>query len=105
MIHYSLVYILFFCDRELARLGIYTRMELRKKNETAFYFRIPEGCELKENEFFALSSYYPRTVRPILIMFYFGGTYTVLSKIVPMQLSVYVCVCVCVFVCVRYYWM
>ena len=70
-----------------------------EKNETAFYFRIPVDCELKENEVFALSSHYPRAIRPNLIMFYFGGAYTVLSKIVPIHLSVYARMCV-VYVCV-----
>jgi hypothetical protein len=38
MIPYSLVNMLFFCDQESARLGIYARMELQKKMKQLFIF-------------------------------------------------------------------
>ena len=52
MIHYSLVYMLFFCDRESARLGNLFSNGVAEKNETAFYFLIPVDYEIKENEVF-----------------------------------------------------
>lgn len=98
MIHYSLVCLLFFCDRESARLGIYGRMELRKKKkETVSYFRITD-LELKQNEIFTLSSQYPKTILPILIMFYFGGTQFCRRSCLYIYPCKRACRCVCVYV-------